>query len=133
MSAQPLNREQWMEHCATLAQTYERAMNNAERNAEILRRARAGENSAALAAEYGLSRVYLDRIVHAPMPWEEIALEVRVYTCLRSLGVDPTDIDAITRLSPACHPSGAQPVMNGAANFIHQASGIQSSAPVKIT
>jgi hypothetical protein len=101
MSAQPLNREQWLAYCATLAQSYERAMNSAERNAEILRRARAGENSAALAAEYGLSRVYLDRIVHAPMPWEEIGLDVRVYTCLRSLGVDPTDIDAITRLSPA--------------------------------
>ena len=26
MSAQPLNREQWMAYCATLAQTYERAM-----------------------------------------------------------------------------------------------------------
>ena len=28
MSAQPLNREQWLAYCATLAQSYERAMNN---------------------------------------------------------------------------------------------------------
>ena len=37
------------------------------------------------------------------------------------------------RPAPACQPPGTQPVMNGAANFIHQASGIQSSAPVKLT
>lgn len=73
----------------------------AERNAEILRRFKAGEDAADIAADYDIVPAHIANIIRSQTPWDEIALDGRVYRALVNEGIDPTDIDAVARLNPS--------------------------------